>query len=237
MKKTFVSIFSFTFAAIAFTVSAFAQEDGFVSIFNGKDLTGWTGEERIWSVEDGAIVGRADDAEHKLEYNTSLAYEEELADFILRYDYRITKGGNSGMYYRGWYLDPENHIYQMGGYQADFDGNATYSGIMYGEAFGGILANLGMVSVIDKGRSVDEIGSMRTAEDVRSSVKMEDWNHYEVIAKGFVFIHKINGQVTSICIDNDVDARRASGLIGIQAHAGLGTPMKVEVKNIYLKKL
>ena len=34
------------------------REDGFTSMFNGKDLTGWDGEPGYWSVEDGAITGK-----------------------------------------------------------------------------------------------------------------------------------------------------------------------------------
>ena len=35
-----------------------AAEDGFKSIFNGKDLTGWNGNPKLWSVRDGAITGQ-----------------------------------------------------------------------------------------------------------------------------------------------------------------------------------
>ena len=49
-----------TFACILLSsalAAAEKDEEGFVSIFNGKDLSGWEGEEGIWSVEDGAITG------------------------------------------------------------------------------------------------------------------------------------------------------------------------------------
>ena len=42
-----------------------SSDGGFVSIFNGKDLTGWKGLEGFWSVKDGAIVGQATKATSK----------------------------------------------------------------------------------------------------------------------------------------------------------------------------
>ena len=52
-----------TLAALLVTAAAAeipadtSPEEGFVSLFNGKDLTGWNGDESIWSVQDGAITG------------------------------------------------------------------------------------------------------------------------------------------------------------------------------------
>ena len=37
-------------------VAAFAEE-GFRPLFNGKNLDGWDGDPRLWSVGDGMIVG------------------------------------------------------------------------------------------------------------------------------------------------------------------------------------
>ena len=45
-------------AAWCAETAAPAGEEGFVSIFNGKDLTGWDGDPRLWSVADGAIRGQ-----------------------------------------------------------------------------------------------------------------------------------------------------------------------------------
>ena len=62
-------------------------------------------------------------------------------------------------------------------------------------------------------------------------------HHYEIVAKGFVFVHKINGKTTSVFVDEDSDdVRRKSGVLGWQLHVGDGG-MRVEIKNIYLKKL
>jgi len=40
------------------------KKAGFVSIFNGRDLTGWDGDPRLWSVKDGAIRGQTTKENH-----------------------------------------------------------------------------------------------------------------------------------------------------------------------------
>ncbi|MDO5567491.1 MAG: DUF1080 domain-containing protein [Planctomycetia bacterium] len=233
MKRQLILLTAMTAVLTAFAFSTLsAQEEGFVSLFNGKDLTGWKGDQSIWSVENGAIVGKTT----KIPYNHSLAYKEEFSDFILRFDYRLPdpKAGNSGFYYRGWYLS-DSKPYQMGGYQADFDAAATYSGIVYGEALRGILAQRGTISHIGDNHKPVVMEQFAKNEDLKKLIKPGDWNSYEVIAQGYLFIHKINGKVMSVLIDADKKTRRDSGMIGIQVH--VGPPMKVEVKNIRIKKL
>ncbi|MBQ9799567.1 MAG: DUF1080 domain-containing protein, partial [Thermoguttaceae bacterium] len=93
MKRFWIFCASLVFCVAATTVSA--QDDGFVSIFNGKDLTGWSGDPRLWTVEDGAIVGTTDADAKKITQNTSLFYTEDqnIGDFAIKFDYKITKGG------------------------------------------------------------------------------------------------------------------------------------------------
>jgi len=69
---------------------------GFRALFNGKDLTGWKADERLkehWKVVDGVLCydGKAG----------SLQTEEEFGNFILYVDWKIEKGGDSGIYLRG----------------------------------------------------------------------------------------------------------------------------------------
>ena len=238
MKKFTMIAIVVAAAMVAFVSSARAQEDdGFVSIFNGKDLTGWAGNPNLWSVENGCIVGQTNDTDKKITQNQALYYTEdlEIGDFSIKFDYKISNWGNSGLYYRGWFLEgPEK--FRMGGYQGDFDGVANYSGIMYGEMLRGILANLGTISRVTPEGKIEEVFRFATPEEIRANVKIEDWNHYEIEANGFVFVHKINGKVTSIFFDEDSDdVRRKSGVLGWQLHVGDGG-MRVEIKNIYLKK-
>jgi hypothetical protein len=80
--------------------SAFAA-DGFRPLFNGKDLTGWKLRKpdghASWSVKDGVLVNDVSGGKH----GTDLVSEEKFRDFVLRYEYKIAKGANSGVYLRG----------------------------------------------------------------------------------------------------------------------------------------
>ena len=75
-------------------------DKGFVSIFNGKDLTGWDGDSRLWSVKDGAIRGQTT-KENPARGNTFCIYRGGdgkglMKDFALKLKFRI-RNGNSGV--------------------------------------------------------------------------------------------------------------------------------------------
>ena len=66
-------------------------------IFNGKDLTGWDGDPRLWSVKDGAIHGETT-AENPAQGNTFLIWNEGVTkDFQLRLSFRCIATNNSGI--------------------------------------------------------------------------------------------------------------------------------------------
>lgn len=224
------------FALLCLALTASAQEEGFVSLFNGKDLTGWTGDPAVWSVEDGALTGRTSDSgPAKLKYNTFLVYDggvEIPENFILRFDIKLSRAGNSGMQYRSWVMEGDEP-YRVSGYQADFDGAGTYSGICFGEGFRGIIAERGTISEVDDNHEPHVLARFAEDGDLKAALKIEDWNSYEVIAHDNLMINKINGRVMSVLLDSDKQMRRTSGILAIQAHAG--PPMEVQVKNVRIK--
>ncbi|TWU06103.1 PVC-type heme-binding CxxCH protein [Stieleria varia] len=214
-----------------------AAEDGFVSLFDGKTLENWDGNPKFWSVQDGTITGQTT-ADNPTKGNTFLIYRGgEFGNFELRFEYKII-GGNSGVQYRSFEPDAENQKWVVGGYQGDFEAGDTYSGILYGEKFRGILANRGQKTELvrnDGKFTVKVVGSVGESAEIQSKIKKEDWNEYSITADGFHFVHKINGVPTAECTDNDTEQRRDSGIIALQLHAG--PPMKVQFRNIRLKKL
>jgi type 1 glutamine amidotransferase len=123
----------------------------------------------------------------------------------------------------------------VGGYQGDFEAGETYSGILYGERFRGILANRGQKTIIGENGKPQVVGSVGESQEIQSKIKKEDWNAYHITAKGFHFVHKINGVTTAESADEDTDKRRAKGILALQLHAG--PPMKVQFRNIRLKRL
>jgi hypothetical protein len=64
--------------------------DGFVSVFNGKDFSGWAGPVDQYEVKDGAIVCRP----HK---GGNVYTQEIYSDFVARVEYRLPPGGNNGL--------------------------------------------------------------------------------------------------------------------------------------------
>jgi uncharacterized protein (TIGR03067 family) len=138
-------------------VTAAEVEPGFKSLFNGKDLTEWDGNPKLWSVQDGTITGKTgSDADTKINHNTFLVYKGgDVADFELRLSYKIV-GGNSGIQYRSKVLETGKFGPIVGGYQADFEAGKTYSGILYEERMRGILAQRGQKTSIQTGLYVTD---------------------------------------------------------------------------------
>ena len=207
--------------------------DGFKSLFNGKDLDGWKGKDGFWSVQDGAITG-----ETKTDFkgpNTFLVWQGgEPANFELRFKYKIV-GGNSGVQYRSKLINED--AMQVGGYQADFEAGTKYSGILYNESNvagkRGILAERGTKVTWTKDNKQEVQPLPLSSEELQKTIKDKDWNEYVIVADGNHLTHKINGHTTVEVIDESPDALK-KGILAIQVHAG--GPMKVQVKDIWLKK-
>ncbi|MGL4464175.1 MAG: 3-keto-disaccharide hydrolase, partial [Planctomycetia bacterium] len=124
-----------------------ADDDGWVSLFDGKTLDGWDGDPAFWSVTDGVVTGRTT-AENPTKGNTFLIYRKsEVADFDLKLEYRIV-GGNSGIQYRSVEDEAKLGKWVIAGYQADFESGDTYSGILYEEKGRGILALRGQSVIV-----------------------------------------------------------------------------------------
>lgn len=224
----FTRLLSVVAAVVGAAALFAADEEGFKPLFNGKDLNGWDGNPKFWSVKDGAILGQTT-AENPTKGNTFLIWKDgTVDDFVLRFSYRI-KNGNSGVQYRSKRFD--NWVVK--GYQGDFESGKTYSGILYEEGGRGILAQRGEKVTIDENgkKNAEKVGDSAA---LQAGIKSEDWNEYEVTAQGFHFIHKINGKVTAEVMDNESAKRAESGILALQLHQG--PPMTVEVKDIRIKR-
>ena len=216
-----------------------AAESGFKPIFNDKDLTGWDGNPKLWSVKDGAIVGRTT-AEAPIKGNTFLIWTNgTVGDFELRCSFKIEANNdvgfaNSGIQYRSKVLDPANWV--VGGYQADMEAGPTYTGILYEERMTrGIMAARGEKVVWNKDCQKQVTGSLGKSEDLQAAIKKADWNDYVIIAQGNHLQHFINGKQTVDITDECESKRAMNGVLALQLHAG--QPMTVQFRNIRLKNL
>jgi len=216
-----------------------AAEEGFQPIFNGKDLTGWTGNPRLWSVKDGAITGQTT-AQNPASGNTFLIWTNgTVSDFELRCSFKLVPGdakgfANSGIQYRSKVIDPANWV--VGGYQADMEAGPNYTGILYEESMSrSIMAQRGEKVEFDAEGNKHVTGSVGNAADIEGSLKKGDWNDYVIIAQGNHLQQFVNGKQTIDVTDNCQAKRALSGIIALQLHAG--PPMMAQFKNIRIKNL
>jgi hypothetical protein len=235
--------------ALAFAAtSAFAADDGFKSIFNGKDLSEWDGNPTFWSVRDGVIIGQST-SEKQVKPNTFLVWKGgEPANFELRGSFKLTgqnekKFGNSGVQYRSQVLDPK--MWVVGGYQMDIDLGGRYTGMLYEEKGRGILMNPGEIikvgeTALDpatnrKKTAVEKLPGATPKEDILAVYKIGEWNEFRIVAHGHRVQHYLNGKLTADVTDTDAALAPKSGVIALQMHAG--DPMTIEFKNLRLKTL
>ena len=195
-------------ACLVFPLSSqAADEPGYRSLFNGKDLTGWEGDTTLWKVADGAILGDSPGIKH----NQFLCTKENYGDFELKLEFRMKDGvGNSGVQFRTKKVPDSTEV---SGYQADI--GEKYWGCLYDESR----------------RNKILVQPPATFE---STLKKGDWNEYTIRAEGDHVVLKMNGVTTVDYREPDVDIAR-SGIVALQVHSG--GPMKVEFRNIRIKPL
>src|SRR5262245_42407070 len=141
------------------------QGDGFIVLFNGTDLTGWTGDPELWSVKDGVIVGKHPKNQVTNRY---LCTKETYSDFLLQVSWKLVDPkGNSGVQIRGE-LKPNLLV---AGFQVEIaDPN-----------YGGVYEELGRGWIQKPGPAV------------KAAVKPGDWNQYVIRAQGDQVTVEVNG--------------------------------------------
>ena len=219
-----------------------SDHTGFESIFDGT-LKNWDGDPALWKAENGMLVGETT-AENAIKENSFIVWRGgEPADFELKLEYRMNST-NSGIQFRSEHLSqgtPSGRGSVAGkwvlkGYQADIDHDNQYTGMIYEERGRGFLMQRGQAIYIAPDASKRVVGALeRNADELKALIKPGDWNHVHLIARGNMIVNMINGHVTAIVVDDDPKGRALKGLLGFQIHTG--PPMKIEFRNLYLKKI
>ena len=206
-----------------------AAESGFERIFDGETLQDWSGDPKLWSVQDDAITGVTTD-EEPLEYNKFLIWDGEVENFHLRAKVRLIGKSNSGIQYRSAHLKDEGE-FVVGGYQCDIHPKPENNGMLYHERGRGIVAKHGQKVVVDRSGDKWITGTTGPVQQI----KLDQWNTFEIIATGNKLVHKLNGKVCAEIIDHHQDRRSMKGVVALQVHRG--PAMRVQVKDIELKRL
>jgi len=200
------------------------------TLFDGKSLDRWRGRDDLWSVEEGAIVGRTS-KNKPLTTNTFLILDDEVSgDFELTLQFKID-GGNSGIQYHSRVVNEDEFV--VAGYQADIDAANNYAGILYEERGRGILALRGKSVVIaEDGTKTEE--TFADSADLAKGIHPGQWNDYRIVVRGNQREHYINEAQTMNLTDNQTENARDSGVIAFQLH--VGPEMTVRFKNVTLRQ-
>ncbi|MEZ6059393.1 MAG: DUF1080 domain-containing protein [Planctomycetaceae bacterium] len=212
-------------------------------LFNGRNLDGWDGDPRLWSVKDGVIRGETTE-DNKADGNTFLIFQDaRTTDFELRLSFRCNATNNSGIQYRSKHItdgDVRNK-WVVRGYQHEVRNEVDFpdiSGFIYDE--GGATGGRGRIIMVgEKGRwegdklVVDE-EPLITPEEFTKLFRLDDWNDVIIIARGNHIQHYMNGRLILDFTDSPEKAL-TDGVLALQLHAG--KPMWAEFKNIRGKYL
>lgn len=202
---------AFAFVSVASAEEAeFRPEEGFTLLFDGKSLDGWEGNEKMFRVEEGAIV--AGTLKEPIPHNEFLCTEEKFGDFELRMKVKLVgEGANAGIQFRTKRIADHHEVI---GYQADM-----------GEGWWGAL--------YDESRR-NKVLAGPSKETMQEIVKREDWNDYVIRAEGKRIQLWLNGTKTVDYTEQDADID-ATGVIAVQIHGGPAS--EASYKHIRIKEL
>jgi len=225
MNKHLISVI----AGCALSVGSLAAEsDGWVTLFDGKSLQGWTqmNGTATYRVEDGTIVGKTTEGSP----NSFLCTDTAYADFELEFDVKVDAGLNSGVQIRSKTKE-----------KADGKGKKQEAGRVYGpqveiESSGAKGAEAGYVYGEATGYGwLTPPGKLKP----HTTFKDGEWNHYRVVAKGPRIQTWINDQPIEDITHEGIHKDFPTGFIGLQVHGvkkGAG-PFEVRWRNIRIKDL
>lgn len=218
-----------------------AEPEGMKAIFNGKDLTGWDGDPRLWEVKEGVIRGETTE-EKKSKGNTFLIWKEGgTKDFDLRLSFRVSSVNNSGIQYRSKHIDPEkaNNAWVVRGYQHEIrnsDDMPNVAGFIYDEGGKrGRMALAGDKTVWGEDGKKEIVGKVIDPAGFAEVFKVDDWNEVAIIAKGNHIQHFMNGRLIMDCTDKHPERALLDGVLALQLHGG--APMWCEFKDVRIKEL
>jgi hypothetical protein len=228
-------------AILAFTTpsSPCRADESWQSLFNGRDLEGWDGDGRLWSVRDGVIHGETT-PEKGARGNTFLIRRDLLLrDFEFKASFRVGSVNNSGIQYRSRHVtdgSPRNE-WVVRGYQHEIrnsDDLPNVAGFIYDE--GGKRGRICLVGEkaewTDAGKRVT--GSVIDAAGYAEAFRVDDWNDVRIVATGNRIRHFLNGREILDFTDDDAHALR-EGILALQLHAG--APMWVEFRDLTVRPI
>jgi len=193
------------------------KAEGFVALFNGKNLNNWVGNKDSYKAVDGMIVITPGEGS-----GGNLYTEKEYADFIFRFEFLLTPGANNGL-----------------GIRAPLTGDAAYLGmeLQILDDTAPVYANL---------QPYQYHGSVYGVITAKKGFQkpLGEWNFEEVKIQGTHITITLNG---SVIVDGDIAGPRDNGTMDHNEHPGLknasghigwlGHGSDVKFRNIRIKDL
>lgn len=196
-------------------------EDGFMLLFDGKTTSGWRSyngdsfPEIGWAVENGSLRYSAKDAAEAGGRGGDIIYDSKFLDFHLKIDWKISEGGNSGIFYLGREIEgrPIHHT------APEFQ---VLDNELHPDAERGVDGNRKAASLYDIIPAVPQ-----------NTKPAGEWNHAEIIVRRGNIYHRQNGEdvleyqlgtpgweemVEESKFDVDVFGKYMEGMIGLQDH-------------------
>jgi hypothetical protein len=186
---------------------------GFESLFNGKDLAGWksTGKMEVWGAEKGVIFCQGGGGGW-------LMTTKEYGDFELRLEYKMPKGGNSGV-----------------GIRSPLTGDPAYAGMEIQ-----LIDDEGWPGGLQKWQNTGAIYNVVPPKKIHNR-PIGEWNSITIIAKGRQITVVNNGETL---VDANLDdyvkehSKKHPGILRKDGHIGFQSYNKrVEFRNIFVKAL
>ncbi len=217
---------------LSVTVPAFAADDDWVNLFNGKDLSGWTqkGGKAKYSVQDNCIVGETVTGTP----NSFLCTKEDYGNFVLELDFKVDPRLNSGVQIRSQCFDHETQVEWKGqtikipagrvhGYQVEIDPDVPRK-------------RMWTAGIYDESRRLwlypGQLGGDTNAFSRQGLelFKADDWNHLRVEATHGSITTFLNGTQSAYISDS----MTLKGFIGLQVHSASTNGLQVRFRNIRL---
>ncbi|MGI6454824.1 MAG: 3-keto-disaccharide hydrolase [bacterium] len=191
------------------------QDEGWIPLFNGKDLEGWRqiNGTADYKVEDGVIVGTTKEGSP----NSFLCTLDEYCNFELKFEVKVDDPLNSGVQVRS-HSYPGYKNGRVHGYQVEIEAQRK----------GGDEPGSDAGYIYDEARR----GWLSQERNKRDVFKNGEWNEYRVLCQGNTIKTWINGEPITEVTD-DVDD---CGFIALQVHSFRGDkPAQVRWRNLYIK--
>ena len=203
----------FFFCCLLAATATAADKQG-TALFDGKSLKGWEGNEKVFRVENSAIVGGS--LTERIANNEFLCTTREFQNFELRLKAKLVgQGNNAGIQLRSRRI-PNHH--EVIGYQCDMGGSQGKSiwGALYDES---------------RRRKFLVTGDSKEIDKV---FRANDWNEFVIRCEGPRIQIWLNGLQTVDYMEQEKDIANR-GVIALQIHGG--APAEASYKDIYITEL